>query len=128
MSEAFASAVPPGALHVCLLGGFRVSIGKRTLGAEQWRRRKAAHLVKLLALSPGHSLHREQVIDLLWPDLEPGAAVNSLHQTLHVARGALGAGARARGYLSLKEDIIHLGAEGTLWIDVDAFQAAAAAA
>ena len=98
------------------------------LGNERWRRRKAAHLVKLLALSPGHALHREQLIDLLWPELDPRAAVNSLHQALHVAREALGADARAKWYLSLKEEVLRLGAKGALWIDVDAFQAAAVAA
>ena len=53
-----------------LLGGFRVSVGARTIEDGGWRLRKAASLVKLLALAPGHRLHREQAMDLLWPHLE----------------------------------------------------------
>ena len=56
-------------VRVWLLGGFRVSVGSRTIGEDRWRRRKAAALVKLLALAPGHRMHRERVMDLLWPRL-----------------------------------------------------------
>jgi hypothetical protein len=38
-------------LHVELLGGFRVAVGKHAVPDDAWRRRKAAGLVKLLALS-----------------------------------------------------------------------------
>jgi len=43
----------------------------------------------VLALSPGHRLHREQAMALLWPDLAPKAALNNLHYALHVARRTL---------------------------------------
>jgi hypothetical protein len=54
-------------LRIELLGGFRVTAGGRVLPESAWRRRKPAALVKLLALAPGHRLHREQAMDLLWP-------------------------------------------------------------
>ncbi len=77
-------------MRVWLLGGFRVSVGSRTIGEDRWRRRKAAALVKLLALAPCHRLHREQVMHLLWPRLGPQAAANNLHRNLYVARRNLG--------------------------------------
>ena len=52
-------------VRVWLLGGFRVSVGSGTIPQDAWRLRKAATLVKLLALTPGHRLHREQAMDLL---------------------------------------------------------------
>jgi DNA-binding SARP family transcriptional activator len=55
----------PKAVRVWLLGWFRVGVGSRTIPQDAWRLRKAAALVKLLALSPGHRLHREQAMDLL---------------------------------------------------------------
>ena len=58
-------------LRVELLGGFRVIVGGRTVPVEEWRQRKPAAVVKLLALAPGHRLHRDQVMDVLWPDLDP---------------------------------------------------------
>ena len=51
--------------------------------------RKAESLVKLLSLIPEHRLHREQLMDTLWPTLEAKAATNNFHRTLHVARHVL---------------------------------------
>src|SRR5919112_1659190 len=76
-------------VRVWLLGGFRVSVGSRTIPQDAWRLRKAATLVKLLALAPGHRMHREQTMDLLWPDAGRKAASNSLRTTLHTARKIL---------------------------------------
>ena len=82
-------AAGSGAVCVWLLGRFEVSIGSRVIREDEWRLRKAASLIKLLALAPGHRLHRELVMDLLWPELSPKAAANNLHRTLHVARRTL---------------------------------------
>ena len=40
------------AIRIRLLGGFRVSVGPRSIEGEAWRLRKAASLIKLLALAP----------------------------------------------------------------------------
>ena len=76
-------------IRIQLLGAFRVTIGSQTIEDAKWRRRKAGTLVKLLALAPDHRLHREQILDLIWPDLAPSQAANSFHQTLHLARQIL---------------------------------------
>src|SRR5215210_156173 len=88
----------PEAVRVWLLGNFKVSIGSRTVGGDAWRLKKAAALVKLLALAPGHRLHREQAMDLLWPDSGRKAASNSLRKALHAARKVLDP-AEGSGYL-----------------------------
>ena len=64
-------------------------MGPRSIGEAEWHLRKAGSLLKVLALSPGHRLHREQAMELLWPDLDPEAALNNLHYALHVARRTL---------------------------------------
>lgn len=135
-------------LRIYLLGSFRVTIGQRTIGEHDWKLRKARSLLKLLALAPNHRLHREQVMDLLWPDLEPTAAANNLRKILHVARQTLNANApsterapadasplaatRSRpdrsGFLNLESESIVLRSTGALWIDVEAFETAAAIA
>jgi DNA-binding SARP family transcriptional activator len=76
-------------VRVWLLGGFRVSIGSRAIEENEWHLRKARSLVKLLALALGHRLHREQVMEALWPELGMHKASNNLHQVLHAARRAL---------------------------------------
>jgi DNA-binding SARP family transcriptional activator len=53
----------PEAVRIRLLGGFEVTVGARTIEEGAWRLRKAANLVKLLALDAGNRLHREQVTD-----------------------------------------------------------------
>ena len=63
-------------VRVEMLGGFRVTVGSRVVVGDVWRLRKAAALVKLLALEPNHRLHREQAVDLLWPHLGDGKVVS----------------------------------------------------
>jgi predicted ATPase/DNA-binding SARP family transcriptional activator/DNA-binding CsgD family transcriptional regulator len=115
------------AVRVWLLGGFRVSVGSRTISQDSWRLRKAAALVKLLALTPSHRLHREQAMDLLWPDLGRRAASNNLRQALHAARSVLDPAMGAR-YLASEDESLVLCPKDDLWVDVDAFEAAAATA
>ena len=79
-------------LRIELLGGFRVSVGDRAVPDRVWHRRKPAALVKLLALAPAHRLHREQIMDALWPELGPAAAAANLRKSLHHARRALAVG------------------------------------
>ena len=93
-----------------------------------WRLRKARSLVKLLALSPDHSLHREQAMEALWPEREPQAAANNLRQALFVVRRALDScGDDGAARLGLSHDVLSL-AGGGLTVDVDEFEAAAAEA
>src|SRR5262245_34826767 len=116
-------------LRIHLLGGFCVHDGEGIVVAPAWRLRKARTLVKLLALAPGHRLHREAVQDLLWPTLDSEAAGGNLRRVLHFARQALEPRGEAPGrYLELQDDMLVLGARTLLWIDVEAFEAAAAAA
>ena len=115
-------------VRVRLLGGFRVSVGSRTIEKGAWRRRKAAALVKVLALAPSHRVHREQVMELLWPDSGRRAASNNLRQALHAARRALDLSAGSRYLASADEMLLTLCPESGLWVDVDAFEEAARAA
>jgi predicted ATPase/DNA-binding SARP family transcriptional activator/DNA-binding CsgD family transcriptional regulator len=114
----------PRAVRVWLLGTFRVSVGSRTIEQDQWRLRKAASLVKLLAIAPTHRLHREHVMDLLWPDLGKKAASNNLRRVLHFARRTLDA-AKGSRYLASKDESLELCPGGSLWVDVEAFEEAA---
>ncbi|HZN77866.1 MAG TPA: AAA family ATPase, partial [Micromonosporaceae bacterium] len=108
-----------GDLRISVLGGFRAEVGGRPVAEDAWRRSGAAALVKLLAVTPGHRMHREQLIDVLWPDLDQAAGARRLTKALHFARRAL-----AAGQVRLRDDLVSLEADG-LWVDVDAFEAAA---
>src|SRR4051794_25414641 len=113
------------AVEIRLLGGFRVVVGDRAITDDAWRLRKARGLVKLLALAPGHRLHREELIDVLWPDLDPDAAANALRYALHRARCVFATSAPGtEAILRSHGDLLALRPEGPLWIDVDAFETA----
>ena len=77
-------------IHVTLLGRFAVTVGGVPVAEAGWKRRHAAAVVKVLALAPGRRLHRERVIDLVWPGDTIAAAVPKLHKAAHFARRAIG--------------------------------------
>src|SRR5215217_5371762 len=112
------------AIRIRLLGGFEVTVGARIIGEGAWRLRKAASLVKLLALAAGNRLHREQVMYTLWPELGISAASNNLRRTLHTARRTFDL-SLGSGYLASREESLVLSPESSLWVDVDAFEEAA---
>jgi DNA-binding SARP family transcriptional activator len=60
-------------------------IGDREMPGSQVRRKVLA-LTCYLLTRPQLSGTRDQVLDTLWPDLEPDAAVNSLNQTMYFLR------------------------------------------
>src|SRR3954464_10782699 len=76
-------------VQVKLLGGFEVVHDGVPVAAEAWVRRHAAQLVQLLALSRDRRMHREQVVDALWPGLPWDDAAPRLHKAAHYARRAL---------------------------------------
>jgi DNA-binding SARP family transcriptional activator len=103
-----------------MLGGFSVTVAGQRV-ADRWRLRKAKTLVKLLALAPGHRLHREIVVDSLWRDADPQATANNLHQLMHTIRRMMGAGS-----ITLSDDVVRLYPAGGLTVDVEAFERTAA--
>ena len=109
-------------VRIAVLGGFTVSVDGEVAPAR-WRLRKAKTIVKLLALATGHRVHRDVLIEQLWPDADPAVGVNNFHQALHAARRVVGA-----EHLVLHDEIVVLGGEGGVAVDVDDFDAAAARA
>jgi DNA-binding SARP family transcriptional activator/tetratricopeptide (TPR) repeat protein len=112
-------------VEIKLLGTFEVVFDGRPVAADAWPRRQAASLVKVLALSPGRRRHREQVIDLLWPDLSVAEAAPRLHKLAHYARLAMGGDRRA---VVLRGDIVALLPDTDVVVDVDTFDTLADAA
>jgi DNA-binding SARP family transcriptional activator len=117
----------PEVIRIRLLGGFSVSVGSRTIQQMERRLRKAAALVKLLALAPDHRLHREQAMDLLWPNSGKSAASNNLRRVVHSARRALDPSGGSH-YLVSEDGSLVLCPGNELWVDVEAFEEAATTA
>ncbi|TGB13592.1 BTAD domain-containing putative transcriptional regulator [Streptomyces sp. MZ04] len=113
-------AAPP-VLHIRLLGGFRAEREGGVPPAERWSRPSARTLVKLLALTPGHQLHREHIMAACWPHAELPAALRNLRVALHAARHALEpelAPRAASSYIVTDGVLVRLTA-GTVLVDVE---------
>ncbi len=104
-----------------LLGGFEAVVNGDTIPAAAWRHKRAMQLVKILALSPGHRLLNEQLVDLLWPDPSAAAGSANLRKAAHFARQTLG----VPDAIMLADGRIELLPQADLRIDVDEFESAA---
>ena len=76
-------------IHITLLGRFAVTVDAVPVAESNWARQRAGALVKVLAMAPGRRLHREQIIDLVWPDDTIDEAAPKLHKAAHFARRAI---------------------------------------
>jgi DNA-binding SARP family transcriptional activator len=115
---------PDRRVQVRLLGGFTVLVNGAPKPKGRWTRRQAAALVKRLALSPGGRLHRDRVVDALWPDATLDVALPRLHKAAHYARRDLG----DRDAVVLRDEVVALFPYATLEVDAITFEAAADAA
>jgi DNA-binding SARP family transcriptional activator len=105
-------------LEVWLLGRFEVHVDSQPVPAGAWAQRRAADLVKLLALAPGHRTSRDEVLEMLWPQLGADAAASNLHKAASYARRALG----DRGAVRLRGGIVELAPGADVTTDVERFE------
>jgi ATP/maltotriose-dependent transcriptional regulator MalT/DNA-binding SARP family transcriptional activator len=107
---ATAAPVTP-ALAVHCLGGFAVLRDGEPVPVGEWKSRKARDLVKILIARGGRPVHRETLLDLLWPGEPPAQTASRLSVALSTARAVLDPAKRhpAGWYLG--------GDAATVWID-----------
>src|SRR5215212_6891478 len=105
-------------LEVRLLGRFEVLVDSQPVPADAWAQRRAADLVKLLALARGHRMARDEVLEPLWPQLGPDAAASNLHKAASYARRALG----DRGAVLLRGGVVELAPAAEVTTDVERFE------
>ncbi|MFF0429465.1 ATP-binding protein [Streptomyces sp. NPDC004520] len=113
-----------------LFGGFRAERDGGPQLPRRWSRPSAQILVKLLAVTPNHSLHRGQIQEACWPDATQQAATNSLRVALHAARHALEpelAPRASSSYLLSDGSMLRLHPRH-VWIDTDEAEALSLAA
>lgn len=113
-------------LELQLLGRFQLSRAGHVLLDDGWPRRKARALIKVLALTPERSLHRDVVFDLLWPKLRPAAASNNLRQTSHQIRLVLAGAGLDGAIINTTADAVSLSVE--IAVDIGDFMESASRA
>jgi DNA-binding SARP family transcriptional activator len=108
-------------IYIQLLGHFAVQIDRREIPAAAWRRDRAAAIVKLLAISPEHRIHREQAMEAFWPDLDIEPAGANLRKAIHFARRAVG----VHDIIMVDKEVVAFSAHIEFETDVEQFEAAA---
>jgi two-component SAPR family response regulator len=112
------------ALQVQTLGGFRVWCEGAEIAGTAWGREKAIHLFQFFITMRRQFVHKEQIIDRLWPeiDLEKGdrdfkVALNAVNRALEPKREARDESRFTRRYgLAYGLDFEHV------WLDSEIFE------
>ena len=111
-------------VSVTLLGAFRVETAGGVVDEAVWPSRRSLELVQLLALADRRQLQRDQVLEALWPHLDPQAGAANLRKAAHHARQALG----DAGAVVLRGGAVALFPDRTVTTDLDRFERLAARA
>jgi DNA-binding SARP family transcriptional activator len=117
--------VPPPRLHITTLGRFSVRQERRTIPDQQWRRRKAGELFRLLLFSRGRSLLRDEVVESLWPEKTPSSKSSLFHQATSTLRRTLEPDLPEKfpsRYLEVEEGRISLYLPEGSFVDFEAFE------
>ncbi len=106
-------------VRIQLLGRFGMEAGGRTVVDGTGPYGPARALVKALILAPDRMLHREQVLQTLWPRLPSSAAGSNLRQCMHHLRSACAANGAA---MPVEVHGNLLAFASGVWFDIDEFR------
>ena len=116
---------PGYSIFVHSLGVFDVWRGENRIRSADWQRDKARKLFQLLLIQNREYLHRDQIIDRLWPDLPQDAAVRDFKVALNALNKALEPN-RPKGanpfFIVRDEYLYHINPQAKIWWDVDLFE------
>jgi len=120
--EAIVAPVPQRhTLQVFTLGGFGIVAGGHSIDIGKWKRKHAVTLLKYLVTQLDHPVHRERLIDCLWPDVDEKQGWGRLKVTMYCLRQEL----RANGVSdeAVKTiDNAYLLRRDVIWVDTDVFE------
>ena len=125
MGLQFLTSHPGYQLRIQTLGAFRLWRGSVEVTPGDWRRQKARQLFLLLITRRETMLERDQIIDLLWPELDPEGGVRdfkiaftTLCKVLEPQRS------RSAPYAYVLRDGSRYGLrpEADFWLDAAAFE------
>jgi DNA-binding SARP family transcriptional activator len=112
------ASTPGPTLEFRCLGPFQILRGGVPVAAEAFTRSKALELLKMLLVKGGDSLHRDVLVEQLWPGVEPQAGANRLHGVVHALRAVLEPHAEERRWLYVRNHrelyYLNLGALATI--------------
>lgn len=113
-------------LRISLLGSIRVTRSDGThVAGDLWKRVKVRALLAALVGQLERSISREELVELLWPDLDYQSALKNLNTTVYNLRRSLEPNLR-RGrdsrYILYESGHYRFSGNHDCWLDVDAFE------
>lgn len=115
------------ALEICLLGRFEVRRQGAVIPDDAWPRRKTADLLKILATHCSQHLTQDELIDRLFPELDPAKARRNLQNRMSELRRVLEPdlqSAAASRFIRTEHQGYRFKGGTACWIDVEAFERA----
>ncbi len=109
------------ALCIRALGGLSLWSHGELLSAQAFTRKKAVALLKLLLLRAPAAVHRDLLIDQLWPDADSQRGGNRLHGVVHALRAALDHGG-ASDCIGHEQDAYFFRPTPAVFVDLFEFQ------
>ncbi len=109
------------ALQIFTFGRFGLVAGGSSLEVENWGRKQAVTLLKILVAHLGRAIHREVLSDRLWPEADERSGRERLKVTVYALRRQL----RAAG---MSGDVVETVGEAYLlrreavWVDAEVFE------
>nr|WP_263325156.1 BTAD domain-containing putative transcriptional regulator [Neobacillus sp. Marseille-Q6967] len=115
---------PGYSIRVQTLGQFRIWLGEKEVSEKDWQREKAKELFQLF-VTKNELMTKDEILQLLWPDLDKKSAdrdfkvaLNSLHHVLEPARKA-----RAAPFFIIREGVFYgLNPQAVIELDITDFQ------
>jgi DNA-binding SARP family transcriptional activator len=83
---------------------------------------KAAHLLLCLALAPEHRLVRDQLLERIWPQVDPALANQSLHSLVHYLHKLTRSLLDGASILLYQHGYYQLNTANGVWVDLDQFE------
>jgi DNA-binding SARP family transcriptional activator len=114
----------PTDLQIYILGSFRLLVSGSAVSSAAWQKRRAKLIIQILSLRPERRAHREELIDILFPETDEQTANARFCRVLHSARKALEPNHpsyTSSKYLITEGQQIRLAASEDLWIDAEEF-------
>jgi TolB-like protein/two-component SAPR family response regulator/Tfp pilus assembly protein PilF len=113
-------------IRIQLFGPFQVWRDETLIPSNVWKRRKTQALLKILLTEPGQVFGQDQLVELLFADLDPDKALQNLHARISELRRVLEPnlprGTASTYVLSVGKGRYRFNADAPCWIDAIEFQ------
>lgn len=111
-------------LEVRCFGGFEVRRDGGLIPPDAFARRKARMLLRVLILRAGLPVHRDVLVEHLWPGVDGRTGANRLHGVVHALRAAIEPYHDESRWIFVSNtaDLYRFNLESPHWIDLYEFQ------